>query len=124
MRACSSRPAVGYAVVVVVVVALGERGLNPTHAIAGTTVVAAVLTVSLQSTLGNVVGGVALQLDGSIEVGDWIQLESGRVGRVAAIRWRHIVLDTRDGDAVVSRLRSRRDERAREGARRRAIRLP
>ena len=91
--------AAGY--IVVVAVAFAESGINPTSAIAGTTVVAAVLTVSLQSTLGNVVGGVALQLDGSIEVGDWIQLDSARLGRVAAIRWRHVVLETRDGDAIV-----------------------
>ncbi len=91
--------AAGY--VLVVGVALAESGLNPTSAIAGTTVVAAVLTVSLQSTLGNVVGGVALQIDGSVHVGDWVQLESGRVGCVSAVRWRHVVLDTRDGDAIV-----------------------
>lgn len=91
--------AAGY--VIVVGIALAESGLNPTSAIAGTTVVAAVLTVSLQSTLGNVVGGVALQIDGSVHVGDWVQLEGGRVGCVSAVRWRHVVLDTRDGDAIV-----------------------
>jgi small-conductance mechanosensitive channel/CRP-like cAMP-binding protein len=91
--------ALGYALVVGV--ALADSGINPTSAIAGTTVVAAVLTVSLQSTLGNVVGGVALQIDGSVHVGDWLQLEGGRVGCVSAVRWRHVVIDTRDGDAIV-----------------------
>lgn len=91
--------AAGY--VLVVGVALADSGINPTSAIAGTTVLAAVLTVSLQSTLGNVVGGVALQIDGSVHVGDWLQLEGGRVGCVSAVRWRHVVLDTRDGDAIV-----------------------
>jgi small-conductance mechanosensitive channel/CRP-like cAMP-binding protein len=91
--------AAGYAVVVGL--ALADSGINPTSAIAGTTVVAAVLTVSLQSTLGNVVGGVALQIDGSVHVGDWVQLDGGRVGCVSAVRWRHVVLDTRDGDAIV-----------------------
>ena len=46
-------------------------------------------------------GGVALQLDGSIHVGDWIQLENGKQGKVIAIRWRHTVLETRDWDTLI-----------------------
>ncbi|MBM4391303.1 MAG: mechanosensitive ion channel [Deltaproteobacteria bacterium] len=78
--------ALGYGVVTAV--AIANTGIDTTSAVAGGTVVAAVLTISLQSTLGNVIGGVALQLDGSVHVGDWIQLENGRQGRVSAIRWR------------------------------------
>ncbi len=91
--------ALGYGAVLVVV-ATGA-GLNATSVFAGGTVVAAALTISLQSTLGNVIGGLALQLDGSIQVGDWVQLEGGRQGRVSAIRWRHTLVETRDGDAIV-----------------------
>ncbi len=91
--------ALGYGVVVFAVAT--DTGVNATSALAGGTVVAAALTISLQSTLGNVIGGVALQLDGTVQVGDWVQLEGGREGRVAAIRWRHLVVETRDGDAIV-----------------------
>jgi len=91
--------AAGYALVLGL--GLAGSGIDPTSAVAGTTVIAAVLTISLQGTLGNVVGGVALQLDGSLQVGDWVRLEGGREGRVTAIRWRHVVLDTREGDAIV-----------------------
>ncbi len=91
--------ALGYGAVTAV--AIADTGIDPTSAVAGTTVVAAVLTISLQSTLGNVIGGVALQLDGSVHVGDWLQLENGRQGRVSAIRWRHVTLDTRDGDTII-----------------------
>jgi CRP-like cAMP-binding protein len=34
-------------------------------------------------------------------VGDWIQLENGRQGRVREIRWRHTVVETRDWDTVI-----------------------
>lgn len=91
--------AVGYGAVAVVVAT--DTGVSATSALAGGTVVAAALTISLQSTLGNVIGGVALQLDGTVQVGDWVQLEGGRQGRVAAIRWRHTLVETRDGDAIV-----------------------
>ncbi len=91
--------ALGFGVVVVAVAA--STGLTATSALAGGTIVAAALTISLQSTRGNVIGGVALQLDGTVQVGDWVQLEGGREGRVAAIRWRHLVVETRDGNAVM-----------------------
>ena len=46
-------------------------------------------------------GGIALQLDDSIHVGDWLQLPSGQQGKVKAIRWRHTVVETRNWDTVI-----------------------
>jgi small-conductance mechanosensitive channel len=74
---------------------LSTHGLNPTGALASAAVVSAVLAISLQSTLGNILGGVALQLDGSIHEGDWLQLDNGRQGRVRAIRWRRPAIGPR-----------------------------
>jgi len=48
-----------------------------------------------------VIGGVALQLDGSFQEGDWLQLENGRQGKVKRIRWRHTVLETRDWGTLI-----------------------
>jgi small-conductance mechanosensitive channel/CRP-like cAMP-binding protein len=80
---------------------LSTHGLNPTGALASAAVVSAVLAISLQSTLGNILGGIALQLDGSIHEGDWIQLENGKQGRVRAVRWRHTVVETRDWSTII-----------------------
>lgn len=80
---------------------LSTHGLNPTGALASAAVVSAVLAISLQSTLGNILGGVALQLDGSVHEGDWVQLTDGRQGRVRAIRWRHTVVETRDWSTII-----------------------
>jgi len=80
---------------------LSTHGLNLAGALASAAVVSAVLAISLQSTLGNILGGVALQLDGSIHEGDWIQLENGRQGRIRAIRWRHTVVETRDWSTII-----------------------
>ena len=76
-------------------------GLDLSGIIATSAVVTAVLGLSLQATLGNILGGVALQLDNSIRVGDWIQFEDGRQGRVAEIHWRHAVVETRDWDTII-----------------------
>jgi len=78
-----------------------DHGLDPVGALATGAAVSAVLAISLQSTLGNILGGVALQLDGSIHEGDWIQLDNGKQGRIRAIRWRHTLLETRDWSTIV-----------------------
>jgi CRP-like cAMP-binding protein len=44
---------------------------------------------------------LALQVDDSIEEGDWIELENKNQGQVKQIRWRHTVIETRDFDTLV-----------------------
>ncbi|MGE5183161.1 MAG: cyclic nucleotide-binding domain-containing protein [Acidobacteriota bacterium] len=90
---------VGYAVTTIGV--LSHHGVNPNSALVSGAVVSGVLAISLQSTLGNILGGVALQLDGSIHEGDWVQLENGKQGKVQAIRWRHTVIETRDWSTII-----------------------
>ena len=93
--------AVGLAYVLVTAGALSAAGFNASSVLGASAVVSAILALSLQSTLGNVIGGIALQLDGSIKVDDWIQLENGRQGKVREIRWRHTVLETRDWGRLI-----------------------
>ncbi len=92
---------VGGAYVVMSFAVLRQAGMNPTSMLTTSAVLGAVLAVSLQATLGNILGGIALQLDGSIHLGEWIQLENGRQGRVSEIRWRHTVVETRDYDTLI-----------------------
>jgi CRP-like cAMP-binding protein/small-conductance mechanosensitive channel len=92
---------VGFGYIVATFIILGHHGVNPTSAVVSGAVVSAVLAISLQSTLGNIMGGIALQLDGSIHEGDWIQLENGKQGKVRAIRWRHTIVETRDWSTII-----------------------
>ncbi|MEJ7727715.1 MAG: mechanosensitive ion channel family protein [Polyangiaceae bacterium] len=92
---------IGLAYVVAVMLVIRRAGVDLTGIVATSAVVTGILALSMQATLGNVIGGVALQLDKSIRVGDWIQLENGRQGRVAEIRWRHTVVETRDWDTII-----------------------
>lgn len=92
---------VGFGYILATIGALAGHGLDPSSVLATSAVVSAVLAISLQSTLGNILGGVALQLDGSIHEGDWIQLENGKQGRVRSIRWRHTVVETRDWSTII-----------------------
>lgn len=78
-----------------------RSGLNVTSLIATSAVVTAVIGLSLQATLGNVVSGIALQVDDSLQEGDWIELDNKQQGQIKQIRWRHTVLETRDYDTLI-----------------------
>jgi small-conductance mechanosensitive channel/CRP-like cAMP-binding protein len=78
-----------------------RAGVNVTSIVATSAVVTAVVGLSLQATLGNVVGGISLQLDDSLNEGDWIELENKTQGQVKKIRWRHTVIETRDWDTLI-----------------------
>ncbi|MGC4087176.1 MAG: mechanosensitive ion channel family protein [Polyangiaceae bacterium] len=92
---------VGAAYLVVVGLSIHRWGVNLTSIVATSAVVTAVIGLSLQSTLGNVIGGLALQLDDSIHDGDWLELENKTQGQVKKVRWRHTVIETRDHDTLI-----------------------
>ena len=91
----------GGAYLLAVFAILHRSGMDFSGLVATSAVVTVVLGLSLQATLGNVLGGVALQLDDSLHAGDWVQLQNGIQGRIKAIRWRHTVLETRNWDTVI-----------------------
>jgi small-conductance mechanosensitive channel/CRP-like cAMP-binding protein len=93
--------AMGFAYLIAGLLALRESGVNLSSLIATSAVVTGVIGLSLQATLGNILGGVALQLDDSVHIGDWVQLESGRQGQITEIHWRHTVVETRDWDTII-----------------------
>jgi len=81
-------------------VRLHNAGLDLSGIVTTSAVITAVLAFSMQETLGNILGGLALQLDNSIEIGDWVKIED-IVGRVAEIRWRHTAIETRNWETVI-----------------------
>lgn len=92
---------VGVGYVIATLAVLRASGMDAGSVLTTSAIVSGVLALSLQATLGNILGGIALQLDGSIQVGDWVQLDNGKQGKVVAIRWRHTVLETRDWDQLI-----------------------
>ncbi len=82
-----------------VMVRLRYAGLDLGSLVATSAVITAILAFSMQDTLGNVLGGMALQADRSIEVGDWIKIDDV-VGRVVDIGWRSTQVETRNWETV------------------------
>jgi small-conductance mechanosensitive channel/CRP-like cAMP-binding protein len=91
---------VGAAYIVALGWLLHRGGVNVSSLLATSAVVTAVLGLSLQATLVNIIGGLALQFDDSIKEGDWVEL-SGTQGQVKKIRWRYTVVETRDWDTLL-----------------------
>ena len=79
---------------------LRGAGLDLSGILVTSAIVTAVLAFAMQDTLGNVLGGLVLQLDHSIRVGDWIKVDDV-VGRVADIRWRFTSVETGNWETVV-----------------------
>lgn len=90
--------------VVTAVSVAGRAGVNLSGLIATSAVLTAVLGFSLQDTIANIAGGLGLQTDNSIEVGDWIRLGTQPTdlnGRVVRIRWRYTAIETRNWETVL-----------------------
>ncbi len=91
---------VAIASVVTIVTILSNSGVNLSGLIATSAVGTAVIGFSLQDVISNVAGGLALQVDNSIEVGDWVHVGE-TTGKVMEIRWRYTAVETRDWKTVL-----------------------
>lgn len=83
-----------------IMVRLRYAGLDLGSILATSAMLTAVVAFAMQDTLGNILGGLALQLDNSIDVGDWVKVDEVS-GRVVDIRWRSTLVETRNWETVV-----------------------
>ncbi len=91
---------IGIVSLMAVIGVASRAGFNLSSIIATSAVLTAVIGFSLQDTLGNVIGGLALQTDSSIAVGDWIKV-GDLSGKVVDIRWRYTAIETRNWETVI-----------------------
>ncbi|GMV39123.1 MAG: hypothetical protein AMXMBFR64_08390 [Myxococcales bacterium] len=86
---------------IVATVALASAaGVNLSGLIATSAVLTAVIGLAFQDTLGNVMGGLVLQTEGTLRVGDWIRFDDV-VGRIVDVRWRYTAIETRNWETLV-----------------------
>ncbi len=81
-------------------VRLRYAGLDLSGLVTTSAVITAIIAFSMQDTLGNILGGLALQLDNSIAIGDWVNVDDVS-GRVIEVHWRHTAVRSRSGEVVV-----------------------
>lgn len=82
---------------------LRQLGFEPGQLLTTSALLTAVVGLSLQDTLGNLVAGLAVQLQEPFAVGDWIQYDSepSHIGRVLEINWRATRLLTLDEFEII-----------------------
>jgi small-conductance mechanosensitive channel/CRP-like cAMP-binding protein len=88
------------AYVIVGITLLSIPHVDITGIVATSAVLTAVIGLSFQDTLGNMMGGMALQMERAISVGDWIRVDN-QEGLVKEIRWRHTAIETRNWDTII-----------------------
>lgn len=91
---------VAFAYIIVALMLLAAHGVDLSGIVATSAVITAIIGFSLQDTLGNVMGGMALQMERTISVGDWVRIDQ-QEGQVKEIRWRQTSIETRNWDTVV-----------------------
>lgn len=84
----------------IVLTILYQRGLDPLSLLTTSAVLTAVIGLALQNTIANLFAGLALQIDRTLGITDWIKV-SDNVGRIAEIKWRSTLLWTEEGDLLV-----------------------
>ena len=85
-------------------IVLTRSDVDVTRVFTASVLTTAVLGLALQDTLGNVMAGLALQLERDFEIGDWINVGdhgSPIVGRVREVRWRATTIITKNGDLML-----------------------
>jgi small-conductance mechanosensitive channel/CRP-like cAMP-binding protein len=80
---------------------LHQQGFSFTGVWVSTGVLAAVLGLALQKTLGDLFSGIALGIERPFRIGDWLELHDGRLGEVVDMNWRATRLRGWDNSTLV-----------------------
>jgi small-conductance mechanosensitive channel len=112
----------------VALVALRSIDVEPGSILTTSALLTAVAGLAMQDTLGNLVSGLALQMQRPFDVGDWIEVEgSQHAGRVMEVTWRATTVMTADHvevslpNAMLARAAIRNHSRPSATTRRRAV---
>ncbi len=92
---------INFIVLAIVAVAIlnGIFGVKLTAFLVTSTVLSAVIGLSLQDILGNLFAGLALQMERPYKLGEWINV-GDEEGIVVQMNWRSLTVHTRSGDHV------------------------
>jgi small-conductance mechanosensitive channel len=91
----------GVAYLITAALVLTRSEVDVTKVFTASVLTTAVIGLALQDTLGNVMSGLALQLERDLEIGDWISLDDRISGRIRDVRWRATTIVTKNGDLML-----------------------
>ena len=79
---------------------LRGAGVDLSSIVTTSAILTAVIAFAMQDTLGNLLGGLSIQLDNTVQVGDWVRVDD-LAGQVRDIRWRSTLIETRNWETIV-----------------------
>ncbi len=92
----------GVSYLLVGLIALRAIDVEPGSILTTSALLTAVIGLAMQDTLGNLVSGLALQMQRPFDVGDWIEVDAGQqAGRVTEVTWRATTVMTLDQVEVI-----------------------
>lgn len=91
----------GLVYLLVALIAMRSIGVEPGSILTTSALLTAVVGLALQDTLGNLVSGLALQMQRPFDVGDWIEVEGSHAGQVTEVTWRATSIMTLDRVEVI-----------------------
>lgn len=93
----------GVVYLIMALVALRAAGVDPGSILTTSALLTAAVALSMQETLGNLVAGLAIQMQRPFDVDDWIQFDAdpAHIGRVLEINWRATKLLTLESFEVI-----------------------
>jgi small-conductance mechanosensitive channel/CRP-like cAMP-binding protein len=88
-------------VVAFTIIVKSQFGTDLTTFLAGSTIVAVVIGLALQDTLGNLFAGIAMQADQPFQVGDVINIPNKGTGVVENVTWRGVKIRTFQNKLII-----------------------
>src|SRR5205814_5092717 len=79
---------------------LRGAGVDLSSIVTTSAILTAVIAFAMQDTLGNLLGGLSIQVDNTVQVGDWVRIDD-LSGQVRDIRWRSTLIETRSWETIV-----------------------
>jgi len=79
---------------------LRGAGVDLSSIVTTSAILTAVIAFAMQDTLGNLLGGLSIQVDNTVQVGDWVRIDE-LSGQVRDIRWRSTLIETRNWETIV-----------------------
>jgi small-conductance mechanosensitive channel/CRP-like cAMP-binding protein len=87
--------------IVYALVRLTVVGVNIAGVVTTSAVITGAIAFSAQEVLGALWAGLALQLDRTLRLGDWVKVDDGPPGEIVNIRWRTTTVRTRWNDMII-----------------------
>lgn len=86
--------------IVVIVIIIGQHGVDVTSIVTTSAVLTAVIGFALQDLLSNIISGLAIEIERPFKVGDYVKFND-QEGRVLEINWRSTKVFTLHHDIVI-----------------------